>query len=397
MAMPNNLALNAAALGMNPEDYALMQQQTQGPMLASNDAPATQEAINAQSMSADQAPQAPAPQAPPPMQMPPQVVQAQAPEGLTAPDFSGQKSNLADMRKGLQDYLAQKQQVDLSPLAGLVDSWTGSKFAPNYKAPESPEERAAVAQKMRNMIQQGETGLSTEQSKYLTAKANQENTQAYRDQLLEIKRQNKLAEKDRADAKLGEKQNTAYATMFDKINTPRGNTAAQVAGTNILKVKNALKIISHAPNGDLNQLDPQEVALLNEEMAAVAKGGVAGEGTRDTIAAKTIYSDWAKISQNFTADPSPANLGAFVARNKKYLDDLFENSYGTLQNYGQDVYRGHQGLLNHAQKEQFKTDFDEHMKGYLPSSDYVPGKGAPLSPVQKERDEYEKLKAMGPS
>lgn len=52
-----------------------------------------------------------------------------------------QRNAAGPMRDHLKNLLGQEVQYDLTPLAALVDQWTGSRFAQSYKAPESARER----------------------------------------------------------------------------------------------------------------------------------------------------------------------------------------------------------------------------------------------------------------
>lgn len=356
---------NAAALGLTPEAYDILKQKAMGgQMLAQNDpsqaAPVTQSDINAQTMSADQAPSAdlPSDQAPQPAQnlsMPPEDVsaqaQAQAPDPLAAPDFSGQHQSIAQLKAGLQKYLAQDNQVDLSPLAALADAQTGSHLAQAYTKPTSPEERQLMAQKLQGMIGQAETGLSTEQTKYLIAKTNQENQKDYRQQMLDAK----LAAAEATKGAKGDMaQKKAYDDLVYKAETGRGSKVVQQANQNILSTNNALSIINKAPNGDYNQLSNNKVAMLSSEMAKIANGGVASEHTQNTIAAQTLASNWAGFIQKVSNKPTGAQLGEFIKDNKEYLDDLKQNSQNVKNEYVRTLYEGKAPMLNADQRDAFK-------------------------------------------
>jgi hypothetical protein len=369
MATPDLDTINAASLGMNPNDYKLLKQKKDQMLLAQNtpqstwlpDSTPTQADLNQQSLSTDRAPAQEAPQAQDSsqLQMPAQDVSAPAPQELTAPDFSGQQQSIADMKAGLQKYLAQPQQVDLSSLAGLTDAWSqnGSKLAQSYKAPTSPEERQVMAEKLQNMINQAQTGLSTEQSKYLTAQANREANSVYRDQLLEAKRHNKTAEQDMANVRADQRQAGLYTDAVNKANNAKG--AAKAANTNLVNIKNALSIIDEAPNGDYNQISPTRYNMLITEMGRVASGGVTSEHTQNLLSANTLDSNWANFMQKVGNAPKPAELGEFVKQNKEYLDDLYKNNKEVADNWVKHSYGAVKNRLGKQQQQDFQDEFPD--------------------------------------
>lgn len=80
------------------------------------------------------------------------------PMKMTSAEQDALFQELLDIQRGQSDRLSraaddfenQQQQIDLSPLMALTDSWTGSKLAPAYKAPMSRDERALTAMKLRD-------------------------------------------------------------------------------------------------------------------------------------------------------------------------------------------------------------------------------------------------------
>lgn len=98
------------------------------------------------------------------------------PEAVEAQKLAAGKvhANIEDQRKGLdetQKILEQygkagiKGEVNLAPLLGLVDSWTGSNFSKNYVPPEvkSPEERALDVAKMKTALAKSRGDLTSQE------------------------------------------------------------------------------------------------------------------------------------------------------------------------------------------------------------------------------------------
>jgi hypothetical protein len=70
-----------------------------------------------------------------------------------------QQMLVAHMRKN-------RGQTDLSPAMALVDTWTGSKLAQNYKAPMDADSRAALMMKLQSAVNEGALGIKKEQADY---------------------------------------------------------------------------------------------------------------------------------------------------------------------------------------------------------------------------------------
>lgn len=74
-----------------------------------------------------------------------------------------QQEGIGIYEKSIQDILAQKdQRLDLSPLAALADSWTGSKLTPAALAnrPMAPEERKMLSAKLQDELQKRKSDYS---------------------------------------------------------------------------------------------------------------------------------------------------------------------------------------------------------------------------------------------
>lgn len=76
-------------------------------------------------------------------------------------DWKNRADGLAGEQRAAGDNIRQNQlmpllgnelQYDLSPLAGLVDNWTGSNMARHYKTPETAQERRGEIGKLQNAI-----------------------------------------------------------------------------------------------------------------------------------------------------------------------------------------------------------------------------------------------------
>jgi hypothetical protein len=66
--------------------------------------------------------------------------------------MEAQKNSIDDMDASVLDYMKMPAQTDFSPLMALVDTWTGSKLAGAYNAPESGSERLLNVAKLKDAI-----------------------------------------------------------------------------------------------------------------------------------------------------------------------------------------------------------------------------------------------------
>jgi len=131
--------------------------------------PSEEELLMAQLQQAQ--PQAPAQQAMP-VQMPMQAqAQQPSPQEALIKDYMAsanrarkqQQEGIGIYEKSIQDILGKKDsRLDLSPLAALADSWTGSKLTPAAIAnkPMSPEDRKMLSAKLQDELQKRKSDYS---------------------------------------------------------------------------------------------------------------------------------------------------------------------------------------------------------------------------------------------
>lgn len=83
-------------------------------------------------------------------------------EGATQQSLDLQKQGIADNETRLQQMIDRGQQVDLSPLTALVDSWAGTNYSQTYQKPKSADERDQAIMLLKDQIQKQKQGLSKE-------------------------------------------------------------------------------------------------------------------------------------------------------------------------------------------------------------------------------------------
>lgn len=70
------------------------------------------------------------------------------------------------------------ENTDLTPLASLVDNWTGSNFTQSYKAPTAKAKNEAEIQRLQDAIRKERGALSDDQLQYLKDRAANSNTRS---------------------------------------------------------------------------------------------------------------------------------------------------------------------------------------------------------------------------
>lgn len=138
-----------------------------------------------------------------------------------------QREAAGPMRENLKNLLGTELQYDLTPLASLVDQWTGSNFAQTYKAPESAKERRGELGKLQQGIAGIETAASAAELQAAKDYANgrmdlrkMENDEAYKRAMLGLQQQElglKAKELDLKAAKGPEIKDSQYqAGLYGK-------------------------------------------------------------------------------------------------------------------------------------------------------------------------------------
>lgn len=82
-----------------------------------------------------------------------------------------QQAQVDLLRQGLSNVLGTPLQYDLTPLAALVDSWTGSHLQSGYARPESAQERRQEIARDQQGIAQADQGITQTQLQNLQSQA----------------------------------------------------------------------------------------------------------------------------------------------------------------------------------------------------------------------------------
>jgi hypothetical protein len=77
--------------------------------------------------------------------------------------FEQQQEAVNKQHQAADEAEALPTGLNLAPLLALTDSWTGSKMAPSYQQPESPEEKQLRVAKLRQLAGEGQEKVTKQQ------------------------------------------------------------------------------------------------------------------------------------------------------------------------------------------------------------------------------------------
>lgn len=80
--------------------------------------------------------------------------------GVPTVDVETEDKGIKNLEKLVKDFEAKKAGLDYSPLASLVDTWTGSQFARGYEPPMSQEERDDKVLQMKSNLAEEKANLA---------------------------------------------------------------------------------------------------------------------------------------------------------------------------------------------------------------------------------------------
>jgi len=177
--------------------------------------------------------------------------------------------------------------------------------------------------------------------------------------------QNRLSRQDTLNANQGakaEKQNEkqkqdqdkAYSDMRKDLETFRGNRPVQQAALDTYSAQKALALVK---DKDPNTLTTQDLALLNNEIAKIATGGIPGEHGVQALMPNTLKTKAAEMQSFIMSKPSDAEAGEFVKKNLNYLQGMVNESNKNVRAYRSNLMKGYKNRVR-------KEDMDEAMSDY---------------------------------
>lgn len=183
------------------------------------------------------------------------------------------------------------------------------------------------------------TGIDTKKD---MAKIKADQMKYSADLLAQYRQQKAESDKAKADQKQQDTFAKNDADVAKQMVAPRGNRALQQAQLNMLSADNARSLLK---GKDLDKLTNQDIQLLNSEIAKIATGGVPTESGVQHLLSPTLEKKAAEFTQFLSNNPTPAMAGAFLKKNKQYLDELYNNSANKVSDYQENILKANKGRL----------------------------------------------------
>lgn len=244
---------------------------------------------------------------------------------------------------------------------------------------------SAVSKIMRDLYKQ-ETGRTADES---LAYADLEKLAPSLSRLAAAK-QNLENRKMLLSAKGDEKQNTAIKDVQNMIESSRGARDVQSAKETTRLINNAQSLLAEYP--DLNQMPKAQVALFAQELAKIAKGGVAGEAEVREIMPHSVASQIMSGLSTLQGDPNGAQLGEFLKTYQPYLETIKKNSEKLAYDRTDRILKAQAGRLGKANSELLRSIYPETALGEA-HAPVAPQKSANVSiPKEGMIEEHEGVK-----
>ena len=142
----------------------------------------------------------------------------------------------------------------------------------------------------------------------------------------DIQAENKKAAQAQKDT---QRQQDADIAAEKEISSSRSKKAVALAQQNKLFADNALRMVREFP--DVDTWTPAQVALFNNEVEKIAKGGTPTDHDAKEMGNPTLVMSMNKLISGVQNTPVGAEQGKFIKLNLKYLQGLKEVSQNVLK------------------------------------------------------------------
>lgn len=194
--------------------------------------------------------------------------------------------------------------------------------------------------------------------------------EAAKDRLSEQQYRNEVLKSNLQDKK-DALQTTRFNQTVQQLEQMRGSPAVSQAEKDIYASQKANSLVN-SMGGDPNKLNPQQVALLVNEVGKIASGGQSSQSELNVLRPDTLRGEMAGVWQKLSNAPSPANAGAFVKQ--------YQNYANTITNDAKKVVKDRYGRIINSRASQFNPDqLDQLNQNYINRFDVEP---APIKAPQ---------------
>lgn len=169
--------------------------------------------------------------------------------------------------------------------------------------------------------------------------------------------------KDRMQMMQGNRQNQYYNQTVQQLEQMRGNTAAKQAEKDIYAAQKANRLISQAPGGDVNNLSPQQVGLLVQDVAKINAGQAPSEQELNVLTPHTIQSQFANVVGNLTNNPTPANAAAFLKQYQNYANGVTQDAQNIITDRYGRIINAHANELTPEEVQTLRNNYINRFMG----------------------------------
>lgn len=276
----------------------------------------------------------------------PNVLNSDANSILGLKPIQDQQASL-DQLKQLIMKNAQGQDQNsgwIRPLLALADSMNGTKLEQGYTAPSPQEQNKSLLGSLEE-IQKRKQDISKDALTGISA-ALKNGPQV-------------TIQNGNMGQGVGAQDHT-----FDKVNalltSMRGDPSVQQAEKDLYASAKAKTLSTQY--GDPNNLPPQMVNLLVNELGKIAQGGSPTMSELEGLRPGTLRGELASVYSKLTNNPTPANAGEFIKQYMDYANNISKDAQNQIVNRATRIIEPYKSHLQPADyqnlKDQYVNRFD---------------------------------------
>lgn len=195
------------------------------------------------------------------------------------------------------------------------------------------------------------------------------------------------AQKDKAEAKIANDQDKAYTQMRERMESFRGNRAAQQAALDTYSANKAFALVQ---DKDPNTLTTQDLSILAKELAKIATGGVPTEHGVKSLMPSNLRTKFAELQNFILSSPTDAQAGDYIRRNMEYLKGMNEEADKVVKTFRTNIAAGYK---NRVRPEDYQEGLDAYQLGQQAPNQKQAPTAAPVKVRQKSTGAVKTLPA----
>jgi hypothetical protein len=161
-------------------------------------------------------------------------------------------------------------------------------------------------------------------------------------------------------------QQKAIEDYTNSVAGSRQQDDAKQALKDIQAGQKLAEIANHAPGGDLNKLNPQQMKLAITEVVKMAGGGVPTEGELEKMTPDNYAQQYAGLLQRLTNKSQPANAGEFIQQAIDYAGGIQKLGAQKLYDRANEIADNHRRFLGEEAYKRIKGQIQDEFKRNSP-------------------------------